>query len=137
MAFRLPAKRPRTSLRVLKKLLPFGKSIAITRSRRRYIEETGWRQTSDTSPREWRGYYRTRFGSFKGRIIASTPPQFYIHKPPRGLKERHSHAACFTDMGGDGWFSAHFRVPPKDLDSGVMKLERILCEAYLLTSKSA
>ena len=136
MALRIAVKRPRIQWRHVKRLLSFGKPIAITRSSKRYIEGTGWQQTN-TTPCEWHGYYRTRFGSWKGRIIASTPPQFYIYKPPKGLKERHSHAACFNKIGDDGWYSSHFKKMPRDLDSGVIELERILCEAYLLTQKSA
>jgi hypothetical protein len=134
MAFRL--KQPFKKLKSLKNLLPFGKPIAVKRtsSATPYIEQKGWRETG-TSPREWHGYYRTRFGSYKGRITASTPPQFYIYKPPEGLTTRHVHKFCF-DRSPDGWCSVHFRVLPKDLDSGVIKLERILCEAYLLTHKS-
>lgn len=134
MALRIAPKRPFTPLQHLKRLLPFGKPIAITRSRRRYIEEMDWQQSTRTTPPEWHGYYRTRFRSYKGRIIASTPPQYYIYKPPKGLKERHIHKACFSKFGEDGWFSVHFRIQPRDLDSGVIKLERILCEAYLLSA---
>jgi hypothetical protein len=137
MALRITTKQPRIKWRFVKRLLSFGKPIAITRSRRRYMDEMGWEQSTRTSPAEWHGYYRTRFGSYKGRIIASTPPQYYIYKPPRGLKERHSHSACFSKFGEDGWYSSHFSIPPKDLDSGVIKLERVLCEAYLLTGKTS
>ena len=130
--------RPLKKFKLWKKLLPFGKPIAVKRSTSAipYIEKTGWQLCSSTTPSEWRGYYRTRFSSYKGRITTSTPPQYYLHKPPKGLKERHSHSACFTALP-DSWYSVHFRIPPKDLDSGVIKLERILCEAYLLTQKSA
>lgn len=86
MAFRICAKRPLKKLQALKNLLSFGKPIEVKRSTAPYIEQTGWHQTTSTSPREWQGYYRTRFGSYRGRITASTPPQFYIHKPPKGLK---------------------------------------------------
>ena len=135
MAFRLSAQRPLKKLKSLKNVLRFSKPLAVKRtsSETPYLEKTGWRETG-TTPREWHGYYRTRFGSYKGRITASTPPQYYIHKPPRGLKERHSHAACFHALT-DGWYNAHFSVVPKDLASGVIKLERILSEAYLLTQK--
>jgi len=129
--------RPLKTLKQLKRLIPFGKPIAVKRDTEPYLPKQGWKLNTSTTPAEWHGYYRTRFGSYKGRIIASTPPQFYIHKPPAGLKERHSHKACFTAMKDDGWYSAHFSKLPKDLDSGVIKLERILYEAYLLTQKSA
>ena len=130
------SKRPLKKFQQLKKLLPIGKPMTVQRSSTPYIEKMGWQQTTSFFRREWHGYYRTRFGSYKGRITASTPPQFYIYKPPKGLKERHSHKACFTALK-DGWYSVHFNTIPRDLDSGVIKLERILCEAYLLTDKTA
>jgi hypothetical protein len=136
MALRLRT-RPLKRLKLLKNLIPCGKAILIRRKSQLYIDGTGWQQSTSSTPREWHGYYRTRFGSYKGRIIASTPPQYYIHNPPKGLKERHSHAACFNKISDDGWYSAHFKKLPKDLDSGVIKLERVLCEAYLLTNKTA
>jgi hypothetical protein len=136
MVMRFSPKRPLKTLKQLKGLIPFGKLIAITRSKKRYIEETGWEQTTSTFPHEWHGFYRTMVGSYKGRIIASTPPRYYIHKPPKGLTTKHSHKACFHLMP-DNWCSVHFAIVPKDLDSGVLKLERILYEAYLLTDKTA
>src|SRR5438105_2204298 len=104
MALRIAAKRPRIKLHHLKRLLSFGKPIAVKRSTDPYLPKQGWQLDTSTIPAAWHGYYRTRFGSYKGRITASTPPQFYIHKPPKGLKERHSHGACFTKIGDDGWF---------------------------------
>jgi hypothetical protein len=137
MALRI-ATQPLKKLKLLKKLLPFGKPIAVKRttSAITYMEKTGWQLCTSTAFPEWRGYFRTRFGSYKGSIIASTPPKYYILNPPKGLKERHSHRACFAPID-NGWFSVHFSIVPKDLDSGVLKLERILCEAYLLTDKTA
>jgi hypothetical protein len=137
MAFRLSAQRPFKKLKSLKNVLRFGKPIAVKRtsSAAPYIEQTGWR-VSGTFPREWHGYYRTRFGSWKGRITASTPPQYAIYKPPEALTTKHSHKLCFHPLP-DGWCSVHFKIQPRDLDSGVIKLERILSEAYLLTNKTA
>jgi hypothetical protein len=75
-------------------------------------------------------YYRTRWVSVKGRVAASNPPCFYICNPPENLK-RHSHWPCFSGQG-NGWYSVHFRRMPKDLDSGVMEIERIICESMKL-----
>ena len=133
MVMRISPKRPLKTLQHFKRLLPFGKPIAVKRSAESYLAKQGWQLDTGTTPAVWHGYYRTRFGSWKGRITASTPPQYYIYKPPKGLKERHIHKACFAPLA-DGWFSVHFRIQPRDLDSGVIKLERILCEAYLLSS---
>jgi hypothetical protein len=141
MALRIATKRPLKTLKPLlslKNVLRFGKPIAVQRtsSATLYIEKTGWKQSTSTSPAEWHGYFRTRFGSWKGKIKTTTPPQYSIYKPPAGLTTKHSHKRCF-DLASDGWCSVHFNIVPKDLDSGVIKLERILYEAYLLTQKSA
>ena len=137
MALRI-ATQPLKKFKLLKKLLPSRKPIAVKRttSAITYMEKMGWQLYTSTTLPEWRGYFRTKFGSYKGSIIASTPPKFYIHNPPKGLKERHSHRACFAPTEC-GWYSVHFSIVPKDLDSGVIKLERILSEAYLLTDKTA
>jgi hypothetical protein len=132
MAMRFPP-RP---LAKLKNLLSFKHPMVVKRGARPYIEMQGWKQVSRTTPPEWHGYYRIRFRSYKGKIKASTPPQFYIYKPPEALTTRHSHRACFTTLA-DGWCSVHFRIMPRDLDSGVMQLERILREAFLLSQTSA
>jgi hypothetical protein len=102
----------------------------IRRSPKTYLSQQGWRKAFLHSGSEWQGYYRTRFGSFKGRVAASNPPCFYIYKPPENLK-RHSHWSCFTDQG-NGWYSVHFRRIPTDLDSGVMVIERIVGESMKL-----
>jgi hypothetical protein len=134
----MPLRLAARPLKHLKKLLPFGKSIEVKRttSAMSYLEKQGWQLAASTTPPEWRGCFRTGFGSYKGRITASTPPQYYIYKPPAGLTTLHVHKRCFHPKP-DGWCWVHFQVLPKDLDSGVILLERILCEAYLLTQKSA
>ena len=137
---------------VLRKLFPFKKirppttphtltrttgttPIPVTRDTRTYLEKQGWTLDTSSYPATWHGYYRTRHGSFKGRIEASNPSRFYFQHPPKGLS-RHSHRACFHALD-NGWYSIHFSTMPRDLDSGVLLLERILHESYVLTQKSA
>jgi hypothetical protein len=50
-----------------------------------------------------------------------------IRHPPRELRS-HSHWSCFRPQP-DGWFTVHFVTVPSDVSSGIMKIERILCEA--------
>jgi hypothetical protein len=115
----------------------------VRRDTRTYLEKQGWTLTNGSYPATWNGYYRTRFGSWRGMIKTTTPPKYYIHNPPKGLKTRHSHKSCFHEAPeiGGGWYWVHFSTAlnptPRDLDSGVIKLERILYEAYVLTQKSA
>jgi hypothetical protein len=103
----------------------------IKRSPKTYLSQQGWRKAFLHSGSEWQGYYRTRYGSFKGRVTASSSnPRFYIYKPPEKLR-RHKHWCCFTDQT-NGWYSVHFLRMPKDLDSGVMEIERIIGESMKL-----
>jgi hypothetical protein len=103
----------------------------IRRSPKTYLSQQGWRKAFLHSGSEWQGYYRTRFGSFKGRVVASNPPHFYLYKPPEALKLKHPHRACFSSQG-NGWFSVHFRTVPRDIDSGAIAIERILTECMRL-----
>lgn len=110
-------------------------SILINRSSKTYLSEKGWRRFKSYPGYEWQGYYRTRYGSFKGRVrqgSASTlPHSFYVYKPPEALKLKHPHSACFSSQG-NGWYSVHFKRAPKDADSGVMAIQRILTESIRL-----
>jgi hypothetical protein len=115
---------------LLQRLHALRRGTIIRRSPKTYLSQQGWRKAFLHSGSEWQGYYRTRFGSFKGRVAASNPPRFYIYKPPENLK-RHSHWPCFSDQG-NGWYSVHFLRIPTDLDSGVMMIERIICESMKL-----
>ena len=120
----------------MKKLLSHKKPVPVKRSAKRYIVEQGWHLSNSATYPEWHGYYRTRFGSFQGRVEMSYQPKYYVRNPPAGIT-RHSHSACFTDLRNGGWWSVHWYIQPQDIDSGVMELERILREAYLLTKQPA
>jgi hypothetical protein len=107
-------------------------SRTIKRSSKSYLNERGWRKTGSFPSQEYHGYYRCPYGSWKGRVLASnSKPSFYLHKPPEALKLKHPHSACFSSQG-NGWFSVHFRTTPKDIDSGVIAIERILTECMRL-----
>jgi len=126
-----------TILTPLKKLLPRRRPIQIKRSTKPYLKEQGWRHTYENGQPQLEGYYRTRYGSFYGRIQnpSSSKPSFYIKNPPKEL-DKHSHRSCFTDRG-NGWYSVHFSTLPRDLDSGVLHIERTLNEAFVLSKKTA
>jgi len=116
---------------ILQKLFAFKGHITIKRSPKTYLRQQGWSLTNWGINPEWQGYYRTRYGSFKGRVVASSAsPLFYVYKPPEKLR-CHKHWSCFTDQT-NGWYSIHFRRMPKDVDSGVMEIERIICESMNL-----
>jgi len=52
---------------------------------------------------------------------------FYISKPPWKVLNG-SHGACFRDKGG-GRYAIHIRPTPRDVDSGIVAVERVLEES--------
>jgi hypothetical protein len=110
-------------------------TVTIERSARPYYEEQGWQfgRGGWFSTPKLTGYYRTPFGSFKGEATDSLT--FFIFDPPEELKS-HSHWVCFSYRGGGKYF-IHFRVRPKDIDSGIMQVERMINEAFEQNHRSA
>ncbi len=107
--------------------------VKVQRSKEPYHVEQGWQRTSISflSPNvKLKGYYRTRYGSFRGEIKLGSSPSFYIINPPDELRG-HSHWQCFSPRGG-GRYSIHFAVRPRDVDSGIMRIERMIHEAFAL-----
>jgi hypothetical protein len=90
-----------------------------------YWEEQRWQLNG----MNLNGYYRTYYGSYKGTIdlFESGDHQFYIHNPPQQLR-RHSHWPCFM-FRGNGLYWVHFRIKPKNVDAGIITIERIIRES--------
>lgn len=100
----------------------------VQRDTRPYWDQRGWKKRGTG----YVGYYRTPFGSVKGKATKSPSGRvkLYINKPPDGLR-RHPHAACFIPRGG-GWLWIHTHHAIKDLSSGILQVETVLKEAYQL-----
>jgi hypothetical protein len=100
--------------------------MLVQRDQRPYWEQRGW--TSQGG--EYLGYFRTRFGSWKGKAEASPSGRIdlFIQDPPDALKG-HSHWVCFRSRLG-GWFFIHTNEPIEDLSSGILTIEKILTEAH-------
>ncbi|MCK4351854.1 hypothetical protein KAW65_00410 [candidate division WOR-3 bacterium] len=99
--------------------------IVVERSKKPYWQERGWKR------HRWMytGYYRTRYGSWDGKIENITCyPKFYIHNPPSKLQQ-HPHWECFI-CRGRRWFLIHFKQNPRNIDSGIIQVERIINEAF-------
>ena len=117
---------------LLKRLLPFSLPGTDRHRGKPYLQEKGWVFTYGINA-QWNGYYRTRFGSFKGRIVPRADPKrrYFIHNPPERL--HHHHWACFSEMKGmeqGGWYAVHLLPFPKDIVSGVLAIERVIDEAF-------
>jgi hypothetical protein len=127
-------------LNPLKKIFRKRHPIPIKRSTKTYIREQGWRLTYEQREAQFEGFYRCRYGSYAGKIqnLTSSKPSFFIKDPPQALFG-HPHGNCFTHRPhiGTGWFSIHFSTLPRDLDSGVLHIERTLNESFVLSKKTA
>jgi len=93
-------------------------------------EKLGWRKKGN----EYRGFYRTRFGSYPGRIVEGRARdfKFYIKDPPAALKV-HPKWQCFKYCG-KGNFWVHQSQPAKDVDGGIIEIQRIVEEAFSMTA---
>ncbi len=90
-----------------------------------YWQERGWTQHGAGS---FTGSYRAGRERFEGCIDAKGQVfLIQIHRPPEALRA-HRHWICFR-YHEDGWYAVHFATPPRDMSSGIMEIERILCEA--------
>jgi hypothetical protein len=125
----------------LKKLMPFRRPIVIKRSTKTHISEQGWRLTYERGMPQMEGWYRSKYGSWRGfiRDLDSSKPSFYIVNPPQELTNHPYHGNCFGERKrlGKGVFSVHFKIKPGDLDSGVLNIERTLNESFVLSKKTA
>lgn len=103
-----------------------GRPILVQRDSRPYWQQRGWTSQGN----EYHGYYRTAFGSWRGKakISFSERIELFIHNPPKFL-EGHSHWACFRSRLG-GWYFIHTNEPIEDLSSGILAIEHLLKEAH-------
>ncbi|TVM03339.1 MAG: hypothetical protein CV087_05590 [Candidatus Brocadia sp. WS118] len=90
-----------------------------------FHRERGWKNNAGI----YRGYFRCRFGAFKGEIEerANEEYKFYILNPPTEVLIG-AHKACFTSTG-NGRFHIHFGINSNNLDSGIMAVERLLSQS--------
>ncbi|MDD5599015.1 MAG: hypothetical protein PHV82_13790 [Victivallaceae bacterium] len=105
------------------------KPAVVERNQEPYWKQRGWGKSGD----RFYGFFRTKFGSFRGqaRISPSRQTKLYIRNPPECLK-KHDHWACFVKEN-NGWFFIHnYNDGEFDLSSGIIQIEQILTEAFNL-----
>jgi hypothetical protein len=94
----------------------------VSRPAEPYWRERGWV--------EWDGhllgYYRAGGAKVEGKVDLREQ-KYFIRHPPQALR-RHPRWHCFSHIG-DGWFSLHFAVAPRDEGSGILYVERLLHES--------
>ncbi|MFB6075743.1 MAG: hypothetical protein ABEK17_01225 [Candidatus Aenigmatarchaeota archaeon] len=91
-------------------------------------KERGWEKQG----RLLTGYYRTRYGSYEGKILLTNPPKFFIYDIPKDIK-KHEHSACFPFLGtedGKRRHFVHFKKKPslEEFSEGIRGVEKILRE---------
>jgi hypothetical protein len=99
---------------------------SVTRQSRTLLQSRGWRTRG--SIRE--GYYRTRYGSYPGRIECPYAGhwRYFITNPPEYLKN-HNHYCCFFPRG-ENRYEIHFEIMPSNAADGIAYIEQVLIEAH-------
>lgn len=88
----------------------------------------GWVEGS----KGYAGYYRTRYGAWKGSIQRRGDRfRVYIHNPPTDQLKQHSRWVCFY-WKRRGVYEINLSLNPrgKDIDSVIFYVEQILCESF-------
>ncbi|MCX5702995.1 MAG: hypothetical protein NT066_00625 [Candidatus Omnitrophica bacterium] len=103
------------------------KAAKVTRvsKERDYWQGQGWIRKGD----EYKGYFRTELGEWRG-LIKACPDEFkvFIFKPPRFLKGS-SHEACFL-YKSNGWYEVHYPNVPTDVSSAILAVEKVIHNAF-------
>lgn len=91
-----------------------------------YWQENGWVKTK----KGYKGNYKTNYGKWRGFIQDNYKSNysFYILDPPAEVK-RSAHGPCFFYLG-DGIHFVHFSKKPRDASSGIMTIEKVICESF-------
>ncbi len=102
-----------------------GRPVTRIERHARLYEEKGWRQAGT----DLRGQYRTRYGSFEGRVdnYMGKYPNFIIIRPPEALLNG-PHSPCFQERAKNT-YRIHWSREPENVDAGILKIEHELTEA--------
>ena len=88
----------------------------------------GWAKNGNT----YHGYYRTRYGAFRGEITRRGDKfNVYIFKPPVEQIKKHSRWPCFHQGGNGKWQIVLARNPNDgDVSAIIIYVERIIIESF-------
>lgn len=114
-----------------------GPARIVERDQRPLHQQKGWKEVKAFgfllgNKTEYRGYYRTKLGAYKGKayVTPSGRVEFYIENPPMYALRIHKRGPCFMKQPFDGnWFLVHKHNTYCDLGSGIITIETILYEA--------
>ena len=88
----------------------------------------GWKKELRT----YTGYYRTKYGAWKGKIVKRGDIfNVYIFDPPEEKLKNHSRWICFHHVKGKKW-KIHLAINPKDKDIGaiIYYVENTIIESF-------
>ena len=92
----------------------------------------GWKQQQGN---RITGYYRTRYGAWKG-LIEKRGDIFkvYIFNPPTKKLKNHSRWICFHNKGGGRWL-INLAINPKDQDVGaiIFFVENLIIKSFQMS----
>lgn len=104
---------------------PTGNTNVVRHEEKPYWKRRGWKKQG----RDLTGYYRTRYGTFKGKIKDyQSDPKVLIYNPPKQLNN-HDHSNCFFSRGG-GKFQVHFKQKVDKPSIAIQSVEKILRESF-------
>jgi hypothetical protein len=88
----------------------------------------GWAKNGNT----YHGYYRTRYGAFRGEITRRGDKfNVFIFKPPVEQIKKHSRWPCFHQGKNDQWRIALAKNPTDgDISAIIFYVERIIIESF-------
>jgi hypothetical protein len=100
-----------------------GEALVVSREEKPLWQERGWKKSGN----HYRGYYRTPYGSRRGRITEGWAGQkdVFIKDPPEQLKDH----ACFH-LRTEGWYSIHFHQSSEEVGAYIIRVEALLAGAF-------
>ena len=99
-------------------------------------QELGWVRRGN----EYKGFYRTNYGSYRGRIIRKLDGifGFFIELNDRTCEVLRSHpqGGCFVPCGGvtSNWYIVRQNRFARNVDGGIMEIHRIIEEAFAMAA---
>jgi len=106
---------------------PQQRRVVVQGKSQSYWKEREWERHGT----QYRGFYRTRYGSWEGRVEASPGdiPEFYIRNPPHELRN-HEKWMCFHQEGLGTWYRVNFMGTKRELSSGLLEIENMIAESF-------
>lgn len=99
-------------------------SVVVLRKKLPIWQEKRWKRNSNS----YVGYYQVKDGRWFGEVRHPYTGEIevFIQRPPASL-QKHPHWHCFHYLG-NGLHKLHFSQKPRDVDSAILLMERLIRE---------